>query len=72
MTIEGESDCGGACGVGGLDSYCCGAGEDDLDLDSAILLFILSFIALISSLKLFIIACRAPIVTSDSAAAVAA
>ena len=68
VTVAGESDCGGACGVGGLDS-CCGAGEDGLDLDSAILLFILSSIALISSLKLFIIACRAPIVTGDSAAA---
>ena len=47
----------------GLDS-CCGVGEDSLDLDSAILLFILFFIALILSLKLFIIACRALIVTN--------
>ena len=61
MTVAGESDCGGAWfELGGLG--CCGAGEDDLDLDSAI-------IALISSLKLFIIACRAPIVTGDSAVA---
>ena len=56
MTVEGGSDCGGAYGVGGI-------AEDDLDLDSAILLFILSSIALISSLKLFIIAYRALIVT---------
>ena len=41
---------------------CCGAGEDNLDLDSTI-------IALISSLKLFIIAYRTFIVTGDSAAA---
>ena len=47
----------------------CGVDENDLDLDSTILLFILSFIALISSLKLFIIAYRALIVTGDSAVA---
>ena len=70
MTVAGESNCEGACGVGeiawlkldGLDSCCCGAGENNLDLDSAI-------IALISSLKLFIIACKAFIVTGDSTAA---
>ena len=45
-----------------LDSCYCEAGENNLDLDSAI-------IALISSLKLFIIACRALIVTDDSAVA---
>ena len=56
MTITGESDCGGACGVGGI-------AEDDLDLDSVTLLFILSLIALISSLKLFIIAYKALIVS---------
>ena len=55
MTVADESDCEGACDVGGLDS-CCGVGEDNLDLNSAIM-------ALISSLKLSIIACRAPIVT---------
>ena len=51
---------------------CCGAGEDNLDLDSAILLFILFFIALISILKLFlklfIIAYRTFIVIDISAA----
>ena len=68
MIAIGESDCGGgvddliASGVSGLDSCCCGAGEDDLDLDSA-------NIALILSLKLFIIACRALIVTGVSAVA---
>ena len=56
VTVAGESNCGGACDVGGI-------AEDGLALDSVILLFILSFIALISSLKLFTIACRAFIVT---------
>ena len=57
---------------GGVDNYYEVSGadkvdENNLDLNSAILLFILSFMtlisALISSLKLFIIAYRASIVT---------
>ena len=62
VTIADESNCEEACGVGELDSCCCEAVENNLDLNSII-------IALISSLKLFIIACRAPIVTNASAAA---
>ena len=54
-----------------LNSYC-EAGENGLDLNSVILLFILFFIALILSLKLFIIAYRALIVTGDSIATIAA
>ena len=70
MTVADESNCEGACDVdeiawfelGGLDSCCCGAGENNLDLDSTI-------IALILSLKLFIIAYRALIVTNNSTTA---
>ena len=69
MIVVGKFNYGGAYDVGELDSCYCGVGEDDLDLDSAILLFILFSIALISSLKLFINACRALIVTGVSATA---
>ena len=68
MTVAGESDCGGACGVGELDS-CCGADEDGLDLFPSSLVVSLFVIACISRLKSSIIACRAPIVTGDSAVA---
>ena len=51
-----------------LDSYC-EVDENNLDLNSTILLFILFFIALISSLKLFIIAYKVLIVTNNSTVA---
>ena len=60
VTIVDESNCEGTCDVDELNSCYCGVGEDNLDLNSTI-------IALISSLKLFIIAYRAFIVTNISA-----
>ena len=68
VTVADGSNCAG--GVDDLTAS--GVDEDGLDLNSAILLFISfisSFMALISSLKLSIIACSAPIVTGASAAA---
>ena len=63
MTVAGESNCGGACGVGGI-------AEDGLALDIPSSLVVSLFvIACISRLKSSIIACRAFIVTGDSAAA---
>ena len=62
VTVADKSNCEGACGVGEI-------AENGLALDSAILLFILFFIALISSLKLFIIACKTLIVTNNSTVA---
>ena len=59
MTIVGESNCEGTCDVGEI-------AENNLALDSIILLFILFSIALILSLKLFIIAYNTLIVTSNS------
>ena len=58
VTAGGESNCGDGVddlttsGVDGVD-------ENNVDLNTAILLFILFFMTLISSLKLSIIACRA-------------
>ena len=52
-----------------LNSYYYEVDKNNLDLDSAILLFILFSIALILSLKLFIIAYRVPIVTNNSTTA---
>ena len=69
MTIADKSNCEETYGVDELDSCCCEAGENNLDLDSTILLFILFIIALISSLKLFIIAYRTLIVTDNSTVA---
>ena len=62
VIVADKSNCEGACDVGEI-------AENNLNLDSAILLFILFFIALILSLKLFIIAYRVLIVTGNSAIA---
>ena len=68
MTIADKSNCGGACGVGELDS-CCEVDEDGLDLFPSSLVVSLFVIVYISRLKLFIIAYRTFIVIGDSAIA---
>ena len=64
MIVAGESNCGEACGVGGI-------AENGLALDIPSSLVVSLFVIVyISRLKSSIIACRAPIVTSVSATAV--
>ena len=64
MIIVDKSNYEGTYDVDKLNSYYCEVDKNNLDLNSVILLFILFSIALILSLKLFIIAYRTFIVTS--------